>query len=230
VQLGDILDRGDTEKGCMDLLFKLKRQSREVGGAVHILLGNHEVMNVDLDFRYVTQNAWEGWDEPAKSGSVRLDIKASLAAVGFPSYMKPRVQAFRPGGVEAKRLSEMQVAIQIGDTVLVHGGLRKRHINYGVQRMNNEIYAWLRGPASREKPEIVDDSDSPIWARLYSVPTPKLSAEKELEDVLKTLNARRMVVGHTPQLRGLASRSRALVPCRARAPLAFAPPPARRLW
>jgi len=170
---------------------------------VHILLGNHEVMNVDLDFRYVTQNAWEGWDEPAKSGSVRLDIKASLAAVGFPSYMKPRVQAFRPGGVEAKRLSEMQVAIQIGDTVLVHGGLRKRHINYGVQRMNNEIYAWLRGPASREKPEIVDDSDSPIWARLYSVPTPKLSAEKELEDVLKTLNARRMVVGHTPQLRGI---------------------------
>ena len=103
MQLGDILDRGDTEKGCMDLLFKLKRQSREVGGAVHILLGNHEVMNVDLDFRYVTQNAWEGWDEPAKSGSVRLDIKASLAAVGFPSYMKPRVQAFRPGGVEDRK-------------------------------------------------------------------------------------------------------------------------------
>ena len=142
--------------------------------------------------------------------------------------MKPRVQAFRPGGVEAKRLSQMQVAIQIGDTVLVHGGLRKRHINYGVQRMNNEMYAWLRALPSfkgQEKPEIVDDSDSPIWARLYSVPTPKLSAEKELEDVLKTLNARRMVVGHTPQLRGLASRSRALVPCRARAPLLSCPLP-----
>lgn len=206
VQLGDILDRGDTEKGCMDLLFKLRAQAKEAGGAVHILLGNHEVMNVDLDFRYVTQNAWEGWDEPVKSGSVRLDIKASLAAVGFPSYMKPRVQAFRPGGSEAKRLSVMPVAIQIGDTVLVHGGLRKRHLKYGLQKMNDEMYAWLEGPPtfkSMDKPEIIDDSDSPIWARLYSVPTPKLSAEKELEDVLKTLNARRMVVGHTPQLRGI---------------------------
>jgi len=72
--------------------------------------------------------------------------------------------------------------------------------------MNDEMYAWLEGPPtfkSMDKPEIIDDSDSPIWARLYSVPTPKLSAEKELEDVLKTLNARRMVVGHTPQLRGI---------------------------
>jgi hypothetical protein len=78
VQLGDILDRGDGERHCMDLLFKLKEEAHQAGGQVHVLLGNHEVRNVDLDFRYVTQNAWEGWGEPQKSGSMWLDIKVPL--------------------------------------------------------------------------------------------------------------------------------------------------------
>lgn len=206
VQLGDILDRGDGERTCMELLFKLRAEARAVGGQVHVLLGNHEVMNVDLDFRYVTPNAWDGWGEPPKSGSMRLDMAATLAAVGFPAYMKQRVQAFRPGGFEAKRLAKMPIAIVIGDTLLVHGGLRKKHLDYGLERMNKEMAAWLEGPPrfkGLDKPDIIDDSDSPIWARLYSVPTPKFSAEKELEDVLKALEVKRMVVGHTPQLRGI---------------------------
>ena len=37
---------------CMDLLFKLKEETREAGGHVHVLLGNHEVRNLDLDFEY----------------------------------------------------------------------------------------------------------------------------------------------------------------------------------
>jgi len=206
VQLGDILDRGDTERNCIDLLFRLRQEARLAGGQVHILLGNHEVMNVDLDFRYVTNNAWEGWGDAQPTGSVRLDLKASLAVVGFPAYMKQRVQAFRPGGFEAKRLSKMPVAIVIGDTLLVHGGLREKHVKYGVERMNKEMAAWLAGPPKfrgADKPEIIDESDSPIWARLYSTPTPKSSAETELEEVCKALKVKRMVVGHTPQLRGI---------------------------
>jgi hypothetical protein len=35
---------------CIDLLFKLKEEAREAGGQVHVLLGNHEVRNLDLDF------------------------------------------------------------------------------------------------------------------------------------------------------------------------------------
>ena len=43
VQVGDILDRGDEEKDCLNLLVKLRPQAEAKGGAVHILLGNHEV-------------------------------------------------------------------------------------------------------------------------------------------------------------------------------------------
>ena len=46
------MDRGDEEKDCLDLLLALKPQAKAAGGELHILLGNHEIMNADLDFRY----------------------------------------------------------------------------------------------------------------------------------------------------------------------------------
>ena len=52
VQLGDILDRGDAEISTLMLLRQLGKQAEEQGGAVHILNGNHESLNVAGDFRY----------------------------------------------------------------------------------------------------------------------------------------------------------------------------------
>jgi hypothetical protein len=51
VQLGDILDRGDAEIATLMLLRQLGRQAEKEGGAVHILNGNHESLNVCGDFR-----------------------------------------------------------------------------------------------------------------------------------------------------------------------------------
>jgi hypothetical protein len=55
VQVGDVLDRGDDEIAILILLQKLHKQAEKEGGAVYILNGNHEVLNVSGDFRYVTQ-------------------------------------------------------------------------------------------------------------------------------------------------------------------------------
>ena len=93
VQLGDILDRGDSERSCIDLLFKLRKQAEEAGGKVHVLLGNHEVMNVALDFRYVTHNAWEGWGEPEKTGSGR---RIQESAIRSPFTLKCIHKYWRP--------------------------------------------------------------------------------------------------------------------------------------
>eukprot|EP00878_Enallax_costatus_P003063 GHUV01003262.1.p1 GENE.GHUV01003262.1~~GHUV01003262.1.p1 ORF type:complete len:197 (+),score=20.82 GHUV01003262.1:162-752(+) len=51
VQLGDVLDRGDTEIGILRLLRQLDQQARLEGGAVYMLNGNHESLNVCGDFR-----------------------------------------------------------------------------------------------------------------------------------------------------------------------------------
>jgi hypothetical protein len=58
VQTGDILDRGTSAKDILDLLMRLEKEAAEAGGMVHVLLGNHEEMNIDgivLDYPdYVT--------------------------------------------------------------------------------------------------------------------------------------------------------------------------------
>ncbi len=46
VQIGDVLDRGDYAKEILDLLMKLEKEAEEAGGKVHMLLGNHEEMNI----------------------------------------------------------------------------------------------------------------------------------------------------------------------------------------
>lgn len=51
VQIGDVMDRGPDAKKIFDLLKKLKTEAEEAGGKVHMLLGNHEEMNIsDIAF------------------------------------------------------------------------------------------------------------------------------------------------------------------------------------
>jgi hypothetical protein len=54
-QVGDILDRGDQELKLLYMLERLQRQAAAAGGALWVLNGNHETMNVGGNFRYATK-------------------------------------------------------------------------------------------------------------------------------------------------------------------------------
>ena len=54
VQVGDLLDRGPKPREVMDLMMALEKEAASAGGRVVSLLGNHEVMNIMGDLRYVT--------------------------------------------------------------------------------------------------------------------------------------------------------------------------------
>src|SRR5258708_11570463 len=54
VQLGDLLDRGPKPREVMDLMMALEKEAGQAGGRVVSLLGNHEMMNIMGDLRYVT--------------------------------------------------------------------------------------------------------------------------------------------------------------------------------
>lgn len=53
VVLGDVFDRGDNVNKALWLIYGLEQQAQEYGGMVHFLLGNHEVMVLQNDLRYV---------------------------------------------------------------------------------------------------------------------------------------------------------------------------------
>src|SRR2546430_13103924 len=54
VQVGDLLDRGPKPRDVMDLMISLEKEAPKTGGRVVGLLGNHEMMNIMGDLRYVT--------------------------------------------------------------------------------------------------------------------------------------------------------------------------------
>ena len=53
MSLGDLLDRGGDSRKVMDLLMRLQREASAAGGQMHVVLGNHEAMNLLGDLRYV---------------------------------------------------------------------------------------------------------------------------------------------------------------------------------
>lgn len=50
---GDIFDRGDKVTESLWFIYHLARQASEAGGNVHYLLGNHEIMMLRKDYRYL---------------------------------------------------------------------------------------------------------------------------------------------------------------------------------
>ncbi|WP_437611637.1 metallophosphoesterase [Sorangium sp. So ce834] len=201
VQTGDEIDRGDGEQAIVDLFDRLAVEARAAGGAVYALNGNHEVMNVQLDFRYVTEGGFKDFEDVPG-----LDASSPRFAP-VPAPARARAAAFFPGGVYAKKLAARDVIITVGDTVFAHGGVLPSHTRYGVARINREVRAWMEGK-SPSAPAVIAAEDGPVWARLYSTdpaPTPGSSPCAALDQTLAAMSAKRMVVGHTVQRNGITS-------------------------
>lgn len=196
VQTGDQLDRGDDEQAILDLFERLRLEAEAAGGAVHALLGNHELMNVSGDLRYVTKGGFADFAD-----AVEYDPDdPSLAA--FAPHERARMAALRPGGPYALLLAKRDVILQLDGNVFVHGGVLPQHVAYGIDRINEETREWLRGEA--ERPLILDGENSPQWTRLYSREPDSLACDV-LGQVLDRLDAKRMVMGHTVQGAGVSS-------------------------
>jgi hypothetical protein len=131
VSLGDLLDRGDESRQVMDLLMRLEGEAEAAGGRVHVLLGNHEAMNVLGDLRYVTAGEFAayGAEEPAEARdaartawTARTGSPAAEFEKRFPPGYFGHRALFAPEGRYGKWLLARPVAIVIDDTLFMHGG------------------------------------------------------------------------------------------------------------
>jgi hypothetical protein len=196
VQTGDQLDRGDGEQAILDLFVRLTEEAARAGGAVHVLNGNHEILNATLDLRYVTPEGLMDFQDAVAVG------EPDSLLLRFDETQRARVAAFRPGGTYARVLAQRNTIVIIGPNVFVHGGVRLEHIDYGIEKLNAEIRAWLAGDAP--PPDGIGAKNSPIWTRLYSSDISDAACDT-LAQVLDRLSATRMIVGHTVQENGISS-------------------------
>ena len=188
VQTGDQIDRGDDDRAIIDLFEQLRMEAEAAGGAIHILNGNHELMNAAQDFRYVTPGAFASFKDEKSADDARF--------VALPLAQRARAAAFAPGGPYALILAKRNTIVVVGDTVFVHGGVLPSIVKYGIGKFNSEIRAWLRG--ERERPEQAIGPDSPVWSRHYSLHTESEDCAS-MDETVQLLSTKRMVVAHTVQ-------------------------------
>lgn len=195
VQTGDQLDRGDDEREILDLFETLREEAAAAGGEFHALLGNHEIMNVQIDLRYVTEGGFADFaDIPYDNADPELQRY-------HPDH-RGRVAAFRPGGPYATLLANHRMVLVLDGTVFVHGGLTPEYARLGVDRINSLTASWMRGETP--EPSTTQGEDCPIWSRHFSNETDAEDCAL-LGETLDMLGADRMVVGHTVQDNGITN-------------------------
>lgn len=178
VQTGDLFDRGPDSKALVDFFRALAPQARAAGGQVINLLGNHEVMNLVGDLRYVHPGDTRSFGGPeARADALRLD------------------------GDYGAWIAEQPIAARVGDTIFVHGGITERWAKLGIDGLNARVHDTLREPEpSRAQAEVLG-AEGPLWYRGYVTDTEDMACPR-LERALAHLRAERMVVGHTTQRTG----------------------------
>ncbi|XP_020593503.1 shewanella-like protein phosphatase 2 [Phalaenopsis equestris] len=222
VQVGDVLDRGGDEIRLLYLLQRLKLDAAHAGGELLTILGNHEVMNIDGDFRYVTPEGLDEFKQWGRWFRVGLSMKRLCSdlekpidpfrgiPMSFPGVkrefwegFRSRIAALRPDGVLSRRfLADNPTVAVVGDSVFVHGGLLQRHVEYGLERINEDARDWICGLNGRLSPKNMRGRDSVVWLRRFSE---GFNCDcQHLEGVLSMIpGVRRMVMGHTIQEQGI---------------------------
>ncbi|XAR71052.1 Protein-tyrosine-phosphatase [Bertholletia excelsa] len=224
VQVGDVLDRGNDELKILYFLEKLKRQAAKSGGKIVTMNGNHEIMNVDGDFRFVTPSGLDEFKVWAHWYCVGNAIKSLCGGLGkpkdpfsgvpkvFPNVkqeisdgIRARIAALRPEGpISTRFLSKNLTVVVFGDSVFVHGGLLPKHVSHGLDRINEEVRDWFSGLKEKVSSELVRGRDSVVWLRSFSHERPIKCDCSTLEHVLATIpGAKRMIMGHTIQKKGI---------------------------
>ncbi|MBT8132628.1 MAG: metallophosphoesterase, partial [Gammaproteobacteria bacterium] len=227
VSVGDLLDRGPDSRKVMDLLIRLQQEAPVDGGYVHVLMGNHELMNLSGDLRYVSQaefvafaneeppgereealNKFTAENYPTDSGEAipaKDTIKAEFETRYPPGYFG-LVAAFRPDGKYGAWLLQRPLIIVINDTVYTHGGLPPLVAGLGLEKTNHrlreDLIGYLENFADDLSPENEPDSDlfdddGPLWYRGTALCHPLLESAVT-KAALAKLGAKRVVVGHTP--------------------------------
>ena len=155
VIVGDILDRGPDSRRVMDLLMRLEGEAEAAGGKVHVLIGNHEAMNLVGDLRYVSTSEYAAFadEETAEErdrwfqeyvrarapGGQTPEGLATLFRQKFPAGFFAHRRAFASDGKYGAWLLSKPAIVVVNGTAFVHGGLSPMVEQIGLEGVNGRL-------------------------------------------------------------------------------------------
>ena len=185
-QLDNPLDKAD-DINILYFLTELHNQASKQGGAVYSLMGNHELMNVTGDMRFVSQSNIEEFNYKGSS---------------IHNWLENRKLAFKPGNKIANFLAcTRKMALVIGSNLFVHAGIVPEiQAKYQINDMNKILTLFLLGELEqpdRFKDLFIVGKTSPLWTRMFG--NKQILNCDQISETLITYKVGRMFVGHTPQ-------------------------------
>lgn len=198
VSLGDMLDRGARSREVMDLFRDLQGQASAAGGKVHVLLGNHESMNLLGDLRDVSDAEFASYLGTTTESDT--DPLTTSPDPSKPPGFEAHRAALAPDGEYGEWLLTLPVMIKINDTLFVHGGLPPLE-QQSLSALNHAALEQIRvgitsGQSTPRNAPLLDD-DGPLWYRGTAACHPLLESPI-LASQLAAFDARRVIIGHTP--------------------------------
>jgi len=180
VVIGDAFDRGDKVNETLWHLLKLMQQAQNEGGNVHYLLGNHDIMVLNGDLRYIN------------------DKYKQIEELTEHTYQ----ELYGDNTLMGKWLRSCPVVLRINDVLFSHGGLSLTMVNHGfsIDKIN-QLFATdiidnhKDSIRADEKLSLLARSQGPIWYRGYFTDTTLTNAS--IDSILHHFNAKQIIVGHT---------------------------------
>ena len=231
VQTGDIVDRGADSLKIIRHLQKLDGEAKRAGGRVIVLMGNHEAMQVTGDLRYVTPGEYAAFAD--RNSKARRDAAFDANAKAIIDFYRQRdpslspkairaewvttnplgkveyVAAWSPSGELGQWAANLPAAAKVGDSLFVHGGISANYALVPLVEINRRARAAMQaGDASNAA--IINDQMGPLWYRGLVTRAGEAPAagrptlEAELDGALLGHGVKRLVIGHTPEIKGIA--------------------------
>lgn len=184
VLVGDVFDRGDKVTETLWFLYKLEQQAAKAGGKVHFLLGNHEIMVLKGDLRYISDKY------------IKVSEKMGIAYD----------ELFSDNTLIGQWLRTKPVAISINKIAFSHAGFspefanRKFNIELTNRLFHEEIIDHTKDSImTNEVLKFMVKSKGPVWYRGYfkDEEFDKQAAQK----ILDGMEMKTIVVGHTSMKR-----------------------------
>jgi hypothetical protein len=174
---GDLFDRGKQVTQYLWLLYKLEDEAREKGGDVNVVLGNHDIMNLKGDFRYV---------QPEYMANAQLMHQSYADLYSADTEL-------------GRWLRSKNIIEKIGDQLVMHGGMSGEVLSkqFTLNRINNSCRPFYDVPA-KQLPDSIKaflGNTGLFWYRGYFM-APKASSAL-IDSTLQQYQAKQIVVGHT---------------------------------
>jgi hypothetical protein len=177
---GDIFDKGAKTTEILWLVYKLKNQAEASGGKVHYLIGNHELMVLNKDLRYIN----EKYLSTEKMMATSYDL------------------LFSESTIIGQWLKTSPIILSINDILFVHAGISSEFVEQGIsQESVNKVF---QNEIIRELDDVIENDSllsfligrkGPVWYRGYF--RDSTFTEKKLDRILEYFDKKHIVVGHT---------------------------------